>query len=342
MIKQIHRKIALITLITAVFSVSNGLWAQSKVGTTAAPFLGISVSPRAGAMGDAFTALGLDASALYYNPGAISRSGKSQILVSHTNWLVGSNFNWIGFILNVDGQNAFGISLTQLDYGDDEVTTTSEPEGTGEFWTAGDMAISFTYARNLTDRFSIGGSLKYITQSIWHEKSSAVAMDVGLLFISNFNDLRIGMSISNFGGDMRMDGNDLYQRIDLDLNTIGHNENIVGSLKTDYWPLPLFFRVGLAMDVLEFSSNKLTVAVDALRPSDNVETVNVGAEFCFQNLLFLRGGYKSLFLDDSESGLTMGFGANVNMGTMNMGIDYTFASWGLFEDVHMIAIGMQF
>lgn len=340
MLKNTNKKGLLPALLMAVM-IPIGVQAQSKVGTTAAPFLGISVGPKAGAMGDAFVAMASDASGLFYNPGAISRTGQTQFLFSHTNWLVNTNFNWIGFVLNLDGQNAVGVSFTSLDYGDEEVTTVTEPEGTGDFWTAGDMSIALSYARNLSDRFSIGGSAKYISQRIWHEKATAFALDVGLLFITDFNNMRLGMSISNFGSDMQMAGNDLQHRIDLDPNVIGHNETIVGNLKTEAWPLPLFFRVGVAMDVLKMDQSRLTVAIDALRPSDNTEVINIGAEFAFQNLFFMRGGYKSLFREENDSGLTFGFGANVPVGgVMQWQLDYTFATYGLFEDVHMISVGL--
>ena len=75
---------------------------QSKVGTTAVPFLGISVGPRATAMGGAFAAVSDDATSLYYNPGAFSQTRKSQLIIAHTNWLVSTNLNWLGFILNLD------------------------------------------------------------------------------------------------------------------------------------------------------------------------------------------------------------------------------------------------
>ena len=214
------------------------LRAQSKVGTTAAPFLGISVGPRATAMGSAFTAVARDATVLYYNPGGISRMGQSQLIVAHTKWLVESNINWVGFIFNIDGSNTLGFQFTQLDYGEEKVTTVLQPEGTGEKWRASDLAIGLAYARNLTDRFSIGGSFKYIQQMIWNESSRGFALDIGLLFITQFNDMKLGMSISNFGTDLKMDGKGLLQRIDLDPQYIGHNETIVSKLKTDSWPLP--------------------------------------------------------------------------------------------------------
>ena len=81
----------------------------------------------------------------------------------------------------------------------------------------------------------------------------------------------------------------------MDPEALGNNETIVSKLKTDDWPLPLFFRVGIAMDMIRIGMNRMTIAVDAVRPSDNSEIVNVGGEIALRNMIFLRAGYKSLF-----------------------------------------------
>lgn len=319
------------------------LFGQSKVGTTALPFLGISVGPRATAMGSAFAGVASDATALYYNPGGAAQLPTSQVMIAHTDWLASTNFNWVGFVYKMDPSNAIGINFTQLDYGEDDVTTVAQPEGTGERWGASDISMAITYARNLTDRFSIGGNVKYVQQKILNESASAFAVDIGLLFVTQFNDMKLGMSISNFGTDIQLAGKDLLQRVDLDPETLGDNETIVSNLKTDSWPLPLFFRVGLSMDVIKNRYSQLTLAVDALRPSDNTEILNVGGEFAFNNMFFLRGGYKSLFRTSSEEGLTFGAGVNFSFGSnVSWGLDYCYMDFGLFETIHMIGAKIGF
>ena len=337
--KIITKSVIIIFIILISFNFS---FSQSKVGTTAVPFLGISVGARATAMGGAFAAVSDDATSLYYNPGGFSRSGKSQFLANHINWLVDTKLIWLGFIVNLDGTNAIGLSFTQLDYGEEEVTTVLEPEGTGEKWGATDIAAAVSYARNVTDRFSVGGTIKYIQEKILNESASAFAVDVGLLFITQFNDMKLGMSISNFGTDMKMGGRDLLQRVDLDPDALGNNETIVSNLKTDSWSLPLFFRVGVAMDIIKTTMTRFTVAVDAFRPTDNTETINAGGEFAFNDWVFLRAGYKSLFREESEEGLTVGAGAQLPWGTLTCNFDYTYADFGLFENIQMIAIGIRF
>jgi len=317
--------------------------AQSKVGTTAAQFLGISVGPRAIAMGDAFVASSADVSSIYWNPGAFAQSEKSQFLFSNAEWLAGTKFRWFGFMLNFDNTNAVAISLTNLDYGEDDVTTVQSPDGTGERWSAQDIAIALSYSRRLTHRFSIGGSVKYVGQTIWNETASTVAFDLGLLFVTGFYDMRLGMSFSNFGGDMRLDGRDLLQRVDIDPANSGSNKTLVGTLKTDPWPLPLFFRVGLAMDVIKTSSLNVTLAADAVRPNDNVEYVNAGGELGWNNLIFLRGGYRGLFKKDTEEGLSFGAGVRYEIaGLATVDVNYAYTQFGLFGNLNTIALAVSF
>jgi len=317
--------------------------AQSKVGTTAGQFLGISVGPRAISMGGAYVASMDDATSLYWNPGAFQQAGKSQFVFSNSEWLVGTTFRWFGFMYNFGNENAVGLSLTQLDYGEEDVTTVSQPEGTGERWSAQDIAIAASYCRRFTDRFSMGGSLKYVQQSIWNEAANTLAFDLGLLYITEFNDMRLGVSMSNFGGDLKLEGRDLLQRVDIDPTNSGSNKALVGSLKTDSWPLPLLFRVGVAMDVLKTNMVRITIAGDALRPSDNEESVNLGSEIAWNNLLSFRGGYKSVFGKDEQEGLSLGIGLRTKAeGWGDLEVNYAYTKFGFFGNLNSVSIAVSF
>jgi hypothetical protein len=313
----------------------NTVFSQSKVGTSAAQFLGISVGPKALAMGSAYAASSNDVTSLYWNPGAFVQANKTEFLFSNTNWLVDTKFRWFGFMYNLDGQNAFGVSLTQLDYGEEEVTTVDQPEGTGERWSAQDLAVAASYSRRFTDRFSLGGSAKFINQRVFNEVATGVTFDLGLLFITEFNNIRLGMSMSNFGGDLQLDGHDLLVQVP------GSNNS--GKLKTDAWPTPLFFRVGVAMDVVRTNDIGMTLAADWLRPNDNAASVNVGGEVGWRDLVFVRGGYKSIGLESSEEGLSLGAGIKytaANVGSLQ--IDYAFNKFGIFDNLNTIGVSIAF
>jgi hypothetical protein len=317
--------------------------AQTKVGTTAGQFLGISVGPRAVAMGGAYVAEASDATSLYWNPGAFAQVGKSEFVFSHMDWLVGTKFRWFGFMLNLGGENALGIQLTQLDYGEEEVTTVTQPVGTGERWSAQDLALGLSYCRRLTDRFSMGGTVKYIEQRIWNESATAFAFDVGLLFVTGFNDMRLGVSMSNFGGDLKLEGQDLLKRVDIDPANSGSNKALVGSLKTDPWALPLLFRIGLAMDVVKTDQVRFTAAADALMPNDNQQSVNAGGEVAWNDMVFFRGGYKSIFGSGNEEGVSLGAGLKYSVQTVgSIRLDYAYTDFGVFGSLNSIAVAIAF
>jgi opacity protein-like surface antigen len=317
--------------------------AQDKVGTTAAPFLGIGAGPKAIGMGGAFVAVANDASALYWNPSGISRSGETGVMIEHTDYLLGTSYNYFGGVLALDENNAIGLSVVYLDYGSDQVTTVDMPDGTGEVWDAKDVSVGLTYSRNLTDRFSIGGTAKMVIQQIWHESATGWALDAGLLYITPFNDLKIGMDISNFGTDMSMSGQDLYITHNPDPSVAGDNSKIPAEYYTESYPLPLLFRIGLAMDVINTQDNKVTLAVDALHPNDNAQSVNVGGQYSWNNMIFARVGYKSLGIPDNEEGLTFGFGLAYNIAAnLNVKLDYAYESYGLLKNIQKFAVSVDF
>jgi opacity protein-like surface antigen len=333
------RKYIFYILILVVFPIK----AQTKVGSTAAPFLSIGVGPRSISMGGAFIATADDATSLYWNPAGAARTGNNSALFAHSQWFADINFNWAGAVIQLENMGAVGLSINYLDYGRMEVTTLREPDGTGELFSAHDFSVGLSYSHNLTDRFSIGGTIKYIGQAIWNSSAAAVAVDIGTLFISDIYGLRIGAAISNFGTDMRIDGKDLLVLYDINREIYGNNDQIMASLNTNDFPLPLTFKVGLAMDVLNTPNHKITLAVDALHPNDNAESINIGGEYIFANMFSFRGGYKSLFLDNSEEGFTLGVGINYDFAPdLGIFIDYAYQDFGLLKYTQHFSIGIKF
>ncbi len=338
------KKIIIILILT--LSLTGMLYAQSvtKVGTTAAPFLNVGIGARAIGMGGAYVSLANDASAMFWNPGGIALIQSNEAIFNHSEWIADISFDYAGFIVNLGNLGNVGMFANFMTMGEMERTTELYPEGTGQKFNAGSYALGLSYSRSLTDRFSIGFNFKYIHEYILNSSASGVALDVGTVFKTQFRGMRIGATISNFGTKMRMYGRDLLVQHDIDPLREGSNERVNAGLETDAYDLPLHLRVGVSYDLLQDVENHtLWLAVDAVHPSDNVESVNVGAEYTLMDIFALRAGYASLFSKDSEQGLTLGAGLKYGFGpTLAMKIDYAYESFGRFDNIQKFTLGLEF
>jgi hypothetical protein len=325
-----------------LLSCASFIWAQNKVGTTAAEFLTIPVGAKAIGMGGAFVASADDITAAFYNPGGLSRINENQFLVNYSEWLVGSKHSWIGLGIKATDDDYVAISVDNLDYGEEEVTTVDSPEGTGEMWNASDLACNLSYCRNLTDRFSIGATVKYIQQKIWNESATSFAADIGLLYRTQLEGLNIGMSISNFGKDMKLEGKDLLRPIDVDESYNYNNSSITSNLSTDSWELPLIFSVGFAWKLNLTHELFLTAATDAVIPSNENTYLNVGGELEWNNIFFARIGKNSLFKEHAQEGLTAGMGIKYEISGLKLSVEYAYLDFGIWSNINRYSITIGF
>ncbi len=314
----------------------------SKKGTTAGSFLSISQGARAAGMGSAFVAVANDWSALYWNPAGIA-SLDNGVIFDHTIWFADIGYNFIAGGLNLGSFGSLGLSLTSSSVNDMPVTTVNQPEGTGEVFNVQQVAFGISYAINLTDRFAIGFTPKFVYERIWKMSANAFAADVGVKYNTPFEGVVLGMTISNFGEKMHMTGENAIVLYDYDPNNSQNNGRIAAELQTGEWALPLNFQFGVAYTPNLGDMHRFTVSVDALHPSDNYESVNVGGEYTFEDFISFRGGYKALFLKDSEESFTLGVGFKQHlMGDLALLADYTYMDFGRLKAVHKITVGMTF
>lgn len=341
---MINKKLIL-TFILAAF-IMQPLLAQTvtKTGTTAAKFLSIGVGARANAMGGAFSSVANDVSAIYWNPAGIAKINETQTLFSYTKMFADININFFGLVIPAGDYGTFGASVTALNVGDMEVTTEFLPEGTGEKFSAGSYAFTLSYAKFITDNFAVGGNVKYIRESIYNSSASGIAFDIGTIFTTPFYGIKFASSISNYGSKMQMAGDDLLIRHDPDPQRAGNNQTIDAYYKTDEFELPLRLQVGISRDFTILDEHRLTLAIDATHPNDNNQWVNVGGEISlFNDLISLRGGYKTLFLKDTQEGLTLGAGIKYDgLGFFKIAVDYSYQQLKYLNNMHSFSILLGF
>lgn len=333
----------LIFLITLISFLNENTKAQVFSGTTSAQFLKIELGAKSVAMGGAFVSQANDASALYWNPAGIAKLKANAATFSHTDWLAETNLDFAGVIIQLNDQHSLGLSYTTLTMSDMPVRTELYPEGTGEMFSASDYALGLTYGMNVSNQFSIGFTAKYVGQNIWHMQSSTIAFDIGILYATDIQGLQLGMSVSNVGSKMRFDGKDNFVHYDYNPSEYGGNDKIFADLKMDEWDLPLLFRVGMSMKMVNTELHNFTISVDANHPNDYNEYLNFGCEYGFRERIFFRGGYKSLFKNESEEGFAAGLGLVYYFTeTVPIKLDYAFADFGRLKSVHRFSVEFNF
>lgn len=332
-------------ILSLYFLISMSLNAQKteQIGTSMANFLKIGVGPRAIGMGEAFIALANDASSLYWNPAGISNIEKNEIIFQSTEWIASTNLYFVGIAMPISDMGTFGASFYSFSSGEMEETTVRQPEGTGRTFSANNLAIGFSFARALTDRFSFGITAKYITESLSREKANAFAFDIGSIYITNFlNNMKIGFALTNLGSTMSLSGPDLI--VDYDVAPdVPTNKTIDASMGTQSWDLPLAFKIGLGTYVFNNEQNSLSIEADLYDSRDYQARYNIGSEYIIKLIgnqkVSIRTGYKGNY--DEES-FTLGGGLLLNLANFDFKFDYAFVAVKRLGNVHRYSISILF
>ena len=339
-----------ILLITLITCMAGTVVAQSRSGTTAAAFLTIGTGARGQSLGHAYTALATGADALFWNPAGAARTygnnSSGSVFLSHSRWFADIYYNAAAAVIPISGDRVLGLSVAAVDYGTMIVRTVAFPEGTGETFRAGDFSLGLSYAQPLTESFYFGGTAKYVRQQIRDMNASTIGFDVGFVLQSGYlGGLVLAASIQNFGGKMQMSGINSVVFVDIDETTSGNNPDIPARIEMDAWDLPLSFKFGMAMPVVQVGMVELTALADIQQSNDNSLNSDVGAQLRVHNRTFnfdLRGGYKDLFLDNVDSHATFGAGVDVRAFGLRIGFDYAYTPFNLLGQTQVVDFRIYF
>jgi hypothetical protein len=297
---------------------------NQRAGTSSMQFLKIGVGGRATAMGESFVAVANDMTALYWNPAGLMQFKEYGVHFSHTEWLVGLKHEFAGGIYRLGKNNVVGLSFTSLHTEPMEKTTEFQPTGTGEFFRFGDLAFGLTFARRLTEQFSFGITLKYVEETLAELKMHGYMFDLGTYYWTGLSNSRFAVTISNFGPQVKPSGS---------VGLVG------GGTLSDFqsFPTPTIFRIGFAMDPIDNKKNKLTTSIQLNHPNDNAENVNIGVEYSFKEMFFVRGGYKFNVESENYSG---GIGVKVPIAIALASVDYSIANFKELGYTHRISVNL--
>jgi hypothetical protein len=300
-----------------------------RVGTAAATFLKIDVGAEATAMSGAYVAMANDATTLYWNPAAAAQVAQNAFTLSHIEWPVDIQYEFVGYIHHINGIGSIGLSLGMLHMPDMEVTTEYYPTGTGEYFRYYDTFGTLTFSMKMTDQFSFGASIKYVEEGLADLKMGGWMIDLGTFYWTGFRSLRFAVSLSNFGPDLRPNGTYLKAT----------REGDQTSQSYEAFSPPTTFRVGTAMEVLEMDEYALTTSVQINHPVDNAENAVIGLDFSYLGNLHLRGGYK---INYDEERFTFGAGFKVPVSWLPLSVDYAYKSFMNLGSTHQFTLNLYY
>ena len=309
---------------------------RDKRAQTGMQFLSVSMSPRAAAMADAMVAsVDVGSMAMFYNPAAMATLEGGDLNVGTFEWIADINYNGasIGFTPSGGRYGTFAVTAVSVDYGDIEGTIRSSNEQGYEkigTFSPTALALGFGYARSFSDRFSVGGGVRYVHQDLGssvmdsdrttQENSvSTPVFDFGVLYRTGFRSLNLGMAARNFSP------------------TVTYEE--------EAFETPLLLTAGASMDMLDVfaptmsANHGLLINAEAGHPRSYDEQVRIGGEYQFMNILFLRAGYA---FPNDEQGLNLGAGVNVDVSGLSFGADYAYSQFGDLGDVNRIGLHVGF
>ena len=336
------RQLIALVLAIACFAHASPSRAQTKTGTTFGAFTLIEPDARLAAMGNAGSGAAEGLAGVFHNPGAAGTLERPALKLVHANWFAGIRYDWIGYAQPAGRFGNLYGTFTSLNSGDMPVRTVSQPQGTGELFNVADIAVSLGVAHKFSLRFAAAAQVNYLQETIFHTSAGTITFSGGTLYRLSADGLRIGASLANFGTRAAFSGSDLQIAYDNVGGQNGDNPALPGSRDTDPFSVPITFRVGLAQPIAIAHDARLVLAADAIHPSDNSESVSFGAEVVFRDALGVRVGYQSLFLQDSEVGLTGGAGFRGTLDALHYHVDYGWADQGRLDATHRFSFGLLF
>jgi hypothetical protein len=355
-------------LVPAVATAQEDVADNVAYGSTTAEFLLLGANARGTALGGSYVAMATDVGGLNANPAATALMTRPGAQFSQYDYVADTKLNWgaVAFPFG-GGASAFGLQLGTFGFSEQPVYTVETPEGTGEVYDVSETFAAVTFARNFSDRFSVGFTAKGVFDQLGQASGSAFAIDFGTHFHSSLSGkpIRFAFTLSNLGTKMKYDGDKI--RTDAPREELPGEDPITEELqpaifRTTGFSLPTIFRVGLAYDVVAGASSRVTVMGEFNQANSNKAGYGFGAELAAMQLggsnfgLAVRGSYTATpansyetdFFgvgvekesDEKSQGVAFGGGLNYQTPTFSIGFDYAWKKLGLLGNTNFFTVSL--
>jgi len=296
---------------------------QARIGNAGCAFLSRGGGARPVALGGAYSALPGGPEAVFWNPAGLTGLKSFGAIVCGDRFFSLINQTDLAVAMPImDG--TIGIGLIATSSGAIEETTPEFPDGTGTYFSVVEYALGVSYARKMTDRFSVGATVKFVSSSMWKVHASGWAIDLGGQYDVGISGLKFGFFLQNFAPEFRYSGDGLHVTVEEE----GTGIEYPGSLLSGEFPLPLNFQAGFAIDLLKTPKTILTA--DLVHPIDQPAVYGAGVEIEPVKGFTMRVGYTK----KNNRNLCAGLGFHVG----KIAIHYSYENHDYLPGVHRLEI----
>lgn len=312
-------------ILLVVFSLTLYAGDVARKGTTGAEQLLIPVGARGIATGGAFVSNLSGLESIHYNPAGLDRLGGAEAIFSYMNYVADVKLSYFGAAASLGDLGSIALTFKSLDFGDIPVTTAEFPDGNGKNYSPAYITLGLTYSKVITDRISVGTNFKLINESIENTSATGLAIDFGVQYKFN-NQLSIGATLKNIGPNMRYSGAEMQQTTEISGSFPGTKLGTF-EIVSESFAIPSYFELSASYKFAFDEQNNLLLGSTFVANNALEDAMNLGIEYGFMDMFFLRGGYDLALGGDNSSiyGLTAGAGVNYSIGSgVGVSFDYAF------------------
>lgn len=353
--KNIKNIIKSSLVIGAVIACSNAFAGnEDRVGSAGASQLMVNPWARSTGSADAGIANTVGLEATFTNIAGLAFVDKTQIKFNYTNWLGAANVPFIsaGLAQRISETGVLSFSIQSMNFGSIAVTSVELPEGGGAMFTPTFSVFNVGYAHKFSNTISGGVNFKVVSESIANLRSSGVAIDAGVRYVTGENDkIKFGVTLKNVGPTMHYKGDGLATQINY------QSSGVLATLeqRSQSFEMPSLLGIGASYDFIFSENSKLIAMFGFTANSFSSDQYRVGLDYGIstENAAFnIRAGYiaeKDIFNSEKRNnaltGFTAGFSVDALAGKSKspLGIEYAMRLSNPFGVINTfgITIGLK-
>jgi hypothetical protein len=347
MTSKMMRSVVCLILLFGILSTTGDAANKNRIGTAGAQELLIPVGGAGVAIGGSSGVFLTGIDALYYNPAGLGRMpGSFQATFSQMAYIADINVTYGAIGVKVGDFGNLGFTLKSIAFGSIPVTTVEFPDGTGSTYSPTFLTLGMTYSRLLTDRISFGATAYLVSEKILDMSASGLAFDVGIQYHNlGIKGLMLGIAVKSIGPNMSYSGPDAYVSANIADANRGLQPYQVQMAGVE---MPTMMEIGVAYSPKLDDMNAVTLS--GLFRNNNYldDEYQVGAEYSFDKMFFVRGGYALSPQTDKDPtgargyifGVTAGAGLKYSLGDVSVSVDYAYRAVKYFTGNQVITVGI--